>query len=452
MPEAHGERKSDVVVVGGGLAGCEAAWQVARAGFTVTLFEMRPHKATGVHCTPHLAELVCSNSLKSTETSNAHGLLKEELLRLGSLLLTQAAATAVPAGKALAVDRELFARRVTEAVGGEALINVVRREVAGLPNPDDERLWIIAAGPLMSEPLTAALNSLVGSQNLSFYDAISPIVEAGSLDMDHCFRQGRYGRGDDYLNCPLDQEQYNRFFEKLLAADTVSARDFESERFFSGCQPVELIAKSGKLSLAHGPMKPVGLVDPATGRRPFAVLQLRQENTSGSMYNLVGFQTRLRQGDQRRVFALIPALVRARYFRYGSVHRNTFLNLPRVGKPVLGLAARPGLTVAGQITGVEGYVESIGTGLLAGINAVRRLEGLEPVAPPRHTMLGALIDYVHRADPETFQPMSANFGLLPPLEGKKLNKAGRRQAYADRALAALDGFKREYLQAFVQVI
>ena len=427
------------VVVGGGLAGCEAAWQLARTGFEITLYEMRPHTATEAHQTGFLAELVCSNSFKSTEITNAHGLLKKELTRLGSLLLAVARENAVPAGKALAVDRVGFARRVTRIIENEKRIHLVREEVTELPD-NDQILCILASGPLTSAKLHQSLNDFVGEQSLFFYDAISPIVAAESIDMNYCFHQGRYGEGDDYLNCPLDEEFYRRFVKELISADTAAAKDFESAGFFPGCLPVEVIAAGGPLSLAHGPMKPVGLVDPATGRRPFAVLQLRRENAAGTMFNLVGFQTRLRQAEQRRVFGMIPALAHARYLRYGSVHRNTFLNLPRVGRPVLEIAGRPNLLVAGQITGVEGYVESIGTGLLAGINAARRLKGLEPVAPPPQMMLGALVAYIHEADPGGFQPMNANFGLLPPLPGPKTGKTERRETFVARALNALEEF------------
>jgi methylenetetrahydrofolate--tRNA-(uracil-5-)-methyltransferase len=428
-----------VVVIGGGLAGCEAAWQLARAGFEIILYEMRPHTTTEAHQTGFLAELVCSNSFKSTEITNAHGLLKKELTRLGSLLLAVARENAVPAGKALAVDRTGFARQVTRIIENEKRIHLLREEVTELAD-NDRTLCILASGPLTSAKLHQSLNDFVGEQSLYFYDAISPILAAESIDMDYCFPQSRYGKGDDYLNCPLDEEFYHRFVRELVSADTAAAKDFESTGFFPGCLPVEVIAASGPLSLAYGPMKPVGLVDPNTGRRPFAVLQLRRENTAGTMFNLVGFQTRLRQAEQRRVFGMIPALAHARYLRYGSVHRNTFLNLPRVGRPVLEISGRPNLLVAGQITGVEGYVESIGTGLLAGINAARRLKGLEPVAPPPQMMLGALVAYVHQADPRGFQPMNANFGLLPPLSGPKTGKTERREALVALALNALEDF------------
>lgn len=441
MPERPG-----VMVVGGGLAGCEAAWQLARAGIGVALYEMRPGVSTEAHQTGLLAELVCSNSLKSVEITNAHGLLKEELTRMGSLLLAVAREMAVPAGKALAVDRLKFARRVTEIISNEKHISLVREEVTGVPEPGST-LCILASGPLTGGGLHNSLENLVGQKSLYFYDAISPIVAADSVDPDLCFRQGRWGQGDDYLNCPLDEELYYRFIGELLAADTAAARSFEAAEFFPGCLPVEVIAAAGPLTLAHGPMKPVGLVDPATGRRPFAVLQLRKENRAGTMYNLVGFQTRLRQADQRRVLGMIPALAGARFLRYGSVHRNTFLNLPRVGRPVLELKGRPDLIVAGQITGVEGYVESLGTGLLAGINAARKLKGLEPASPPRQCMLGALVAYVHEADPENFQPMNANFGLLPPLEGPAAGKAERKRICAERALEALERFNAAYVKA-----
>jgi methylenetetrahydrofolate--tRNA-(uracil-5-)-methyltransferase len=435
----------NAVVVGGGLAGCEAAWQLARAGFEVSLYEMRPETTTEAHQTGFLAELVCSNSFKSIETINAHGLLKEELTRLGSLLLDVAREQAVPAGKALAVDRIEFARRVTEKIEQEKRIRLLREELVELPCPE-RNLVILASGPLTSPRLHRALNDLVGEQSLYFYDAISPIVAADSIDREHCFRQGRYGGGDDYLNCPLDKDLYYRFVEELVASDTVVLRDFETAAFFQGCLPVEQIAAGGALSLAFGPMKPVGLVDPATGSRPFAVLQLRLENREATMYNLVGFQTRLRQADQRRVFGMIPALAGAQFLRYGSVHRNTFLNLPGVGRPVQEIAARPNLLVAGQITGVEGYVESIGTGLLAGVNAARKLRGLETAKPPRETMLGALIAYIHEAAPKNFQPMNANFGLLPPLTGPRIGKKERKQAYSERALEALDRFNESFVK------
>ena len=433
------------VVVGGGLAGCEAAWQLARAGFESILYEMRPHTTTEAHQTGFLAELVCSNSFKSTEITNAHGLLKTELTRLGSLLLAVARENAVPAGKALAVDRAGFSGQVTRIIENEKRIHLLREEVAELPD-NDRTLCILASGPLTSAKLHQSLNDFVGEQSLYFYDAISPILAAESIDMDCCFPQSRYGKGDDYLNCPLDEEFYHRFVKELISADTAVAKDFESAGFFPGCLPVEVIAASGPLSLVYGPMKPVGLVDPATGRRPFAVLQLRRENAAGTMFNLVGFQTRLRQAEQRRVFGMIPALVRARYLRYGSVHRNTFLNLPRVGRPVLEINGRPNLLVAGQITGVEGYVESIGTGLLAGINVARRLKGLEPAAPPPQMMLGALVAYVHQADPEGFQPMNANFGLLPPLPEPKTGRIQRREAFVARSLDALEEFNNAWVK------
>jgi methylenetetrahydrofolate--tRNA-(uracil-5-)-methyltransferase len=431
-------------VVGGGLAGCEAAWALAARGVEVRLVEMRPSVRTPAHQTDLLAELVCSNSFKSTETVNAHGLLKAELRLLGSVLLGCADEARVPGGAALAVDRGVFARRATELVGAHPNIRLVREEATDLPSPG-----IVATGPLTSDRLAAAIATRLGADALAFYDAIAPIVATDSLDRPRLFAASRYGKGegDDYLNAPLTAEEYERFITLLLSADRYPGHDFEGMPYFAGCLPVEEMAARGKESLRFGPMKPVGLTDPATGRRPHAVVQLRQEDRAGQMWNLVGFQTRLRTGEQQRVFRTIPGLGAAEFLRYGSIHRNSYVNSPAFLSPHLALKDAPTTLVAGQLTGVEGYTESLGTGLLAGINLARLLRGEAPVIPPPATMLGALMAYLREADPEGFQPMNANFGLLPPLEQPPRDKAGRKALLADRALAAMHEFARSVAPA-----
>jgi len=443
-----------VNVIGGGLAGSEAAWQLANAGFPVSLFEMRPICQTPAHRTGFLAELVCSNSLKSNALNTASGLLKEEMRRLDSLILRVAEEHALPAGSCLAVDRHGFSTSVTAILEGHPQMEIVREEVTSIPR---DGLTIIATGPLTSPSLTGALNSLIEesiesdpfssslSQKrglLSFFDAISPIVSTESLDLGKVFRASRYGRGgDDYLNCPLDQEAYERFWEELARAEIVGPRDFEIP-FFEGCLPIEELGVRGKDALRFGPMKPVGLIDPSTGKRPWAVVQLRLENKEATMYSLVGFQTRMRRGEQRRVFRVIPGLEKAEFCRYGSMHRNTFLNSPTLVDQSLQWKTRSGLFFAGQITGVEGYVESAATGLLAGINAVSLLRGKPLEPPPRDTALGSLVRYITEAHPEHFQPMNINFGLFPPVEeGRKIPSRERRERYANRSLAALDRWK-----------
>ncbi|HHS97059.1 MAG TPA: FADH(2)-oxidizing methylenetetrahydrofolate--tRNA-(uracil(54)-C(5))-methyltransferase TrmFO [Chloroflexi bacterium] len=426
-----------LVVVGGGLAGSEAAWQAAERGVEVVLYEMRPRKMTPAHVTDRLAELVCSNSLGSDLPDRAPGLLKAELRRLGSLILACADATRVPAGSALAVDRERFAEEVTRRIEAHPRIRVVREEVTEIP----EGPVVIATGPLTSESLTRAIGDLTGQEYLYFYDAMAPIVTAESIDMSIAFRASRYGRGGaDYINCPMTREEYERFVDALVTAERIPLRDFEREdpRFFEGCLPIEVLAARGRDALAYGPLRPVGLIDPRTGKRPYAVVQLRRDNLAGTLYNMVGFQTNLRYGEQERVFRMIPGLERAEFVRYGQMHRNTFLNAPLLLEPTMAFRGRPGLFFAGQITGVEGYVGSVGSGWVAGVNAARFVLGEEPLVLPRTTMLGALCYYVSHADPRTFQPMKANFGLLPPLSPPVRDKRRRYRAYVERALADLE--------------
>jgi len=442
---------ADLIVIGGGLAGSEAAWQAAQRGLQVRLYEMRPATSTGAHQTADLAELVCSNSLGSNLPDRASGVLKMELRRLASMLLECAEATALPAGSALAVDRALFARTATERIGQHPLIEVLREEVAEIP----KEATIIASGPLTSERLSAAISKLSGEQHLYFFDAMAPIVTLESINLDIAFRGSRYGKGEqddgDYLNCPLDEEEYNRFVEALIAAERIELRAFEQEleggvragaqRYFEGCLPIEVLAQRGRQALAFGPMRPVGLTDPRSGKRPYAVLQLRQDNLAGNLYNLVGFQTNLKHPEQQRVFRMIPALEQAEFLRFGQMHRNTFIAAPKLLRPTLQWRARADLFFAGQIIGVEGYMGNIAAGLLAGWNAARLLEGKEPLVLPTTTMLGALCHYVTHVRMADFQPMKANFGILPPLEGQtRLKKRTRAQAYAQRCMLDLETF------------
>jgi len=418
-------------VVGGGLAGCEAAWALAERGVRVRLCEMRPTVGTPAHRTDRLAELVCSNSFKSIELANAHGLLKAELRSLGSLLLTCADATSVPAGAALAVDRILFAERVQQMVTAHPNITVVREEVDQVPSPG-----VIATGPLTSEHMAASVAARLGSTALAFYDAIAPIVSAESLDRERLYALSRYGKGggDDYLNAPLERPEFDAFISELAGAEQYDGHDFDRTPYFEGCLPIEEMARRGRDTLRFGPMKPVGLRHPGTGREPHAVVQLRREDRAGQMWNMVGFQTRLRIPEQRRVFALIPGLESAEYLRFGSLHRNAYINSPASLGPALTDRADDLVFFAGQLTGVEGYTESLGTGLLAGINLARRLRGLPATVPPPTTMLGGLYRYLRDADPVHFQPMNANFGLLDPLApGAK--KADRKSLLVARAQA-----------------
>ena len=438
---------TEIVVVGGGLAGSEAAWQAAERGVHVWLYEMRPVTPTPAHKTDRLAELVCSNSLKSDSPEDCHGLLKRELTAYGSVVMAVARTHAVPAGSALAVDREAFAAEITERLTRHPRISIVREEVKAIP---EERPVIIATGPLTSDLLAAALRdrflSYLASQDSSanvhdllyFYDAISPIVAADSIDREITFAASRYGKGgDDYLNCPMTREEYRLFWESIRAAEVTPIHPFEEARYFEGCLPIEVLAARGEDTLRFGPMKPVGLVDPRSGRQPYAVVQLRMENREGTMYNMVGFQTRMRWGEQRRILRTIPGLREAEFLRYGSIHRNTFITAPALLQETMQFRGDPGIFIAGQLTGVEGYLESAGTGLLAGVNAVRFLNGEPPAVLPPTTALGSVIRHICHADPRTFQPMNVNFGLLPPLDEPVRAKRERRQALVDRALRSV---------------
>jgi len=425
-------------VVGGGLAGCEAAWALAQRGVSVTLHEMRPLKTTPAHQTDRLAELVCSNSFKSEELTNAHGLLKAEMRALGSVLLEAADEARVPGGAALAVDRAVFATAVEARITGHPRITLTRGEVTALPSAG-----VVATGPLTSDALSREIATRFGVESLAFFDAIAPIVSTDSLDHDLLFRASRYGKGagDDYLNAPMSEPEYDAFVAALVAADQYQPpHDFDRIPYFEGCLPVEEMARRGRDVLRFGPMKPVGLPDPRTGRPPFAVVQLRQEDRRAQMWNLVGFQTRLRTAEQARVFRLIPGLGRAEFLRYGGVHRNSYLNSPQVLTPHLSAKDDPQLLFAGQLTGVEGYMESAATGILAGTNLSRMLGGAAPVVPAPTTMLGALYRYLRDADPAHFQPMNANFGLLDPLERPVKDKVKKKELLAARALAEIELF------------
>lgn len=428
-----------VKVVGGGLAGCEAAWQLARRGIAVDLWEMRPTRPTPVHQTADFAELVCSNSLRGNALDQAAGLLKEEMRRLDSLILRVADEVAVPAGSALAVDRGLFAARITAAVTSLPGVTVHREEVTRIP---DDPVTLLATGPLTSEALAAELATFVGQGHLYFYDAVSPVVEAESIDSAKVFRASRYGKGgDDYVNCPLTEEEYRAFYEALRSAECATVQTFEHEFFFEGCLPLEVIASRGPETLLFGPMKPVGLTDPRTGKRPFAVVQLRQDNLAATHFSIVGFQTQLKWGEQKRVLRMIPGLENAEFVRFGMIHRNTYVNSPTVLEPTFETRTRAGLFFAGQMSGVEGYVESAASGLLAGIGAARRAVGQSPIPFPEDTALGALGKYIARSDPRHYQPTNIAFGLLPELPRKIRDKARRRMALAERALASLEGFR-----------
>lgn len=428
-----------ITVVGAGLAGSEAAWQIAQQGLRVKLYEMRPERATPAHKTGLFAELVCSNSLKSDSPETAHGLLKRELRLLGSLILQCADASKVPAGSALAVDRDVFAAKVTAALEGHPLIEVVREELTALPA---ERPAIIATGPLTSSGMAKALFALTDERYLFFYDAISPIVSLESIDQEKTFLASRYDKGEAaYINCPMDKAEYDAFYEALTTAEISLHADVDPKELFDGCLPVEIIAGRGYDSLRYGPMKPVGLKDPRTGRTAYAVVQLRPENVELTMYNLVGFQTSLKWGEQARVFRMIPGLENAEFLRYGAVHRNTFINAPTLLCPTFQARADSGLFFAGQLTGVEGYIESTGAGLLAGLNAVRLLRGQELLVLPRESIMGALAHHITTADPETFQPMNANFGILPPLDNEHLlHKKDRKPARAKRTIEAFEAW------------
>jgi methylenetetrahydrofolate--tRNA-(uracil-5-)-methyltransferase len=437
-------RVAPIPVIGGGLAGSEAAWQLAERGHDVVVHEMRPLVKTAAHQTDSLAELVCSNTFKSTDTSNAHGLLKAEMRQLGSLILWAADEARVPGGTALAVDRVVFSSAITERLAAHPRIRIERGEIAAIPSPA-----VIATGPLTSDALAAALRVRLGVDALSFYDAIAPVISRESIDDSIVFKASRYGKGETdaereegaYLNCPMSREQYEAFIDTLVAGDRYHGHEFDEAPYFEGCLPVEEMAARGRETLRFGPLKPVGLRDPRTGRDAYAVVQLRQEDRAGRMWNLVGFQTRLRIGEQERVFRSIPGLANAEFLRHGSIHRNSYVNSPAALSPALTLRDDPQVFLAGQITGVEGYTESSATGLLAGINLARTLAGLEPAIPPGTTMLGALYRYLREADPAHFQPMNANFGLLDDLETPVRDKRRKRELFAERARAAIESWQ-----------
>lgn len=436
-----------VRVIGAGLAGCEAAWQIANRGVRVELFEMKPHKMTPAHHEEGFAELCCSNSLRSDALSNAVGLLKAEMRRLDSLIMKAADATRVPAGSALAVDRTRFSAFVTEAIKDHPLIDVVEREVTKLP---DDGVTVVASGPLTSDALADDLVALTGKEGLHFYDAVAPIVDAASINMDVAFFASRYDKGDaDYINCPMTREQYDLFYRELIAAREAELKEFDKEgqkglKVFEGCMPVEVMARRGYDTLRYGPLKPVGLIDPRVGKESFAVVQLRRENEEGTMYNLVGFQTHLAHPEQKRVFSLIPGLEDATFLRYGVMHRNTYLNSPDLLDATYAVRTRPDLFFAGQMTGVEGYIESAASGLVAGLNAARRARGEEGFAFPLHTMIGAMAFYVSHGGIGDFVPMNANFGIVARLEKKvKGGKSARNEALSARALEALDAVLEE---------
>ena len=421
-----------VTVIGAGLAGCEAAWAVASRGIDVLLYEMKPKKFSPAHQSDGFAELVCSNSLKAIRIESASGLLKAEMNKLGSLILDSAEKTSVPAGGALAVDRKLFSDLVTEKIRSNPRITVVNDEITSIP---DEGIVIIATGPLTSDALSGDIAKRFGNAMLSFYDAAAPIVEFDSIDMDTAFFAARYGRGDDdYINCPMDKEQYEFFYNELINAQRAEVHEFDKKKIYEGCMPVEILAARGIDSIRFGPLKPVGLTDPKTGRRPWAVVQLRAENSNKTMYNIVGFQTNLKFGEQKRVFSLIPGLQEASFVRYGVMHRNTFLDSPRLLNAKLQVKSEPRIRFAGQITGVEGYIESAATGIISGINAANDIFGKNAAIPSEYTMLGSLLRYVSDESVACFQPMGANFGLLPKLDEHIRDKQQRYNILAQRAL------------------
>jgi len=423
--------RTDLVIIGGGLAGSEAAWQAANSGARVTMYEMRPKEETAAHKTDYLAEIVCSNSLGSNDPLSAPGMLKEEMRQLNSLIIRIADKVRIPAGAALAVDRDHFARQVTQALAEHPNVKILREEIQEIP---DDALCIIATGPLTSPKLSEAIIQFTQSKNLFFFDAISPIVDADSLNTDRTFLASRYEKGTaDYVNCPMDEETYNAFYDALIQADRVQSKSFENVPYFEGCLPIEVMADRGRQTLLFGPLKPVGLIDPKTGQRPYAVLQLRPENIHGSCYNLVGFQTKLTYPEQRRIFRMIPGLEHAEFLRCGSIHRNTFINAPILLQDTLQLKKQPRIFFAGQLVGVEGYVEAAASGGLAGLNAARILSGLSPVTPPPSTAHGALLHYITTCDPKYFQPINSNFGLYPPLDVPVRDKQKKRQLIQERA-------------------
>lgn len=431
--------REDLVIIGGGLAGSEAAWQAATRGARVTLYEMRPKEATPAHKTGSLAELVCSNSLGSAELSSAPGILKAEMRGLNSLVMRAAEAARVPAGSALAVDRDIFSRTITQELEGHPHVRLLREEISEIPR---DAVCIVATGPLTSPRLSAAIGTLTHSKHLYFYDAISPIIDAESIDMQKVFRASRYDKGgDDYLNCPMDEAAYSAFYDALMAAEKVQPKEFEKTPYFEGCIPIEVMADRGKQTMLFGPLKPVGLEDPRTGQRPTAVVQLRAENAHHTAYNIVGFQTKLTYPEQRRVFRMIPGLEQAEFLRYGSLHRNTFINSPALLRDTLQLRTREHVFFAGQIIGVEGYTESAAMGGLAGINAVRTLQGLPLVIPPPTCAHGCLVHYITTSSPAHFQPINTNYGLFPPLPQRVRDKEQKRRLIGERALKDWEEWK-----------
>ncbi|MEC0240541.1 FADH(2)-oxidizing methylenetetrahydrofolate--tRNA-(uracil(54)-C(5))-methyltransferase TrmFO [Paenibacillus dokdonensis] len=437
-----------VTVIGAGLAGSEAAWQIASRGVPVKLYEMRPVVKTPAHHTDKFAELVCTNSLRANGLTNAVGVLKEEMRMLNSIILGSADKNAVPAGGALAVDRDGFSGDITDILHNHPLIEVVNEEIQHIP---EDGIVVIATGPLTSPSLSAEIKALMGEEYFYFYDAAAPIVEKDSIDMSKVYLASRYDKGEAaYLNCPMNEEEFDAFYEALVSAEVAQLKEFEKEVYFEGCMPIEVMMQRGKQTALFGPMKPVGLVNPHTGTLPYAVVQLRQDNAAGTLYNLVGFQTHLKWGEQKRVFSMIPGLENAEYVRYGVMHRNTFINSPRLLKPTYQLKTNENLFFAGQMTGVEGYVESAASGLIAGINAARKAKGEELVILPETSTIGSMSHYVTNADPAHFQPMNANFGLLPGLEKKIRNKKEKNEALANRALASITEFVNSFGESAVQ--
>lgn len=423
-----------VNVIGAGLAGSEAAWQLAEAGVPVNLYEMRPVKSTPAHHTADFAELVCSNSLRGNNLTNAVGVLKEEMRRLNSLVIASADETAVPAGGALAVDRNIFSARITEKLKAHPMVKVISEEITKIP----EGITIIATGPLTSEALAEQIADYNGSHGFYFYDAAAPIIDSSTIDREKVYLKSRYDKGEAaYLNCPMTEEEFMRFYEALITAEVAPQKKFEKEKFFEGCMPIEVMAKRGIKTMLFGPMKPVGLEDPKTGKRPYAVIQLRQDNAAASMYNIVGFQTHLKWGEQKRVFQMIPGLENAEFLRYGVMHRNSFINSPELLRSTYQSKKRDDLFFAGQMTGVEGYVESAGSGLVAGLNAARLAKGEELIEFPRETAIGSMAYYITHAEGKHFQPMNANFGLFPSLPERIRDKKLRYETLAERALNAL---------------
>lgn len=435
-----------VIIVGAGMAGSEAAWQVAQRGIKVDLYEMRPEKSTPAHKTEKFAELVCSNSLRGAGLENAVGLLKEEMRQLNSIIMESADINRVPAGGALAVDREGFSQYITDKVKNHPNVTVINKEIETIPQEDDA-ITIIASGPLTSEVLAKSIGELTGQDYFYFYDAAAPLISKESIDMSKAYRASRYGKGTaDYINCPMDKEEYEKFWQELTTAELAPIKEFEKAKFFEGCMPVEEMARRGIDTLLYGPLKPVGLEDPKTGKRPYAVVQLRQDNAADSLYNIVGFQTHLKWPEQKRVFGLIPGLENAEFVRYGVMHRNTFINSPELLRPTLQYKDRDDLLFAGQMTGVEGYIESAASGLVAGVNAAYLAKGENPVIFPEQTAHGSMCKYITSAVAKHFQPMNANFGLMPPLEEHIRDKKLKKQKIAERALEFLAKFKIDVLK------